>query len=304
MKILITGGAGYIGSVLTGKWLDKGHQVTVLDNMMYGQSHSLLTYCAHPRFDFVRGDVRDERVLRELIPRHDALIPLAAISGAPACARDPRVAKDINQDAIVALNEIRSPSQPVIYPCTNSGYGTKTGEVYCTEETPLEPISVYGVTKVEAEKALLASPNTLCFRLATVFGVSPRLRMELLVNQFVWRAFTDGFLVLYEKHFKRNYLHIEDAAEVFVYSLENFDRMEGTTYNVGLNDANLSKEELALAIKKHVPRLYIHAAEVGEDPDKRNYIVSNDKIKAQGFEARHSLDEGIEQLLKAYRMKD
>lgn len=301
LRILITGGAGYIGSVLTGRLLAEGHTVTVLDNLMYGQ-RSLLGYCSTPAFEFVRGDVRDERGVADLVPRHDVLIPLAAISGAPACDRDPIAAKAINQDAIALINRLRSPSQPVIYPCTNSGYGTKSGEVFCTEETPLEPISHYGVTKVAAERLLLESENTLTVRLATVFGVSPRLRMELLVNQFVWRAATDGFLVLYEKHFKRNYLHILDAAECFAHCIAHFDRMKGQAYNVGLNEANLSKEELALEIKKQVPQLYIHAAEVGTDPDKRNYVVSNEKIKQQGFEARHTLAEGIGQLLMAYRM--
>jgi nucleoside-diphosphate-sugar epimerase len=300
-KVLITGGAGYIGSVLTPLLLGEGYAVTVLDNLMY-ERHTLFGVCSHPDFTFVRGDVRDDRVYRDLIPKHDILIPLAAISGAPACDRDPAAAKAINQDAVTRLNAMRSKSQPVLYPCTNSGYGTRTGEVFCTEETPLEPISVYGVTKVEAERNLLASENTLTLRLATVFGVAPRLRMELLVNQFVWRAFTDGFLVLYEKHFKRNYLHILDAAEGFLYSMRNFDRMKGQPYNLGLEEANLSKEELALKIKEHVPHLYIHAAEVGSDPDKRNYIVANKKINEAGFIARHGLDEGIEQLLKAFRM--
>lgn len=301
MQILITGGAGYIGSVLTPLLLSEGHRVTVVDILMYDR-RSLFGCCSHPNFSFVRGDVRDERLLRDVIPKHDVLIPLAAISGAPACDRDPAAATAINRDAILRLNEIRSPEQPVIYPCTNSGYGTKSGDVFCTEETPLEPISVYGVTKVEAERALLASPNTLTLRLATVFGVSPRMRMELLVNQFVWRAFTDGFLVLYEKHFKRNYLHVLDAAAVFLHAIRHFDNMKGNAYNVGLNDANLSKEELAQRIKSHVPHLYIHAAEVGTDPDRRNYIVSNEKVKQAGFVTSHGLDEGIEQLLKSYAM--
>jgi len=300
-KVLITGGAGYIGSVLTDLLLREGYAVTVLDSLMYDRC-SLFGVCSHPDFAFVRGDVRDDRVLRDLIPKHDLLVPLAAISGAPACDRDPIAARAINQDAVVRLNELRSPDQPVVYPCTNSGYGTRSGDVYCTEETPLEPISVYGVTKVEAERVLLSSPNTVTLRLATVFGVSPRMRMELLVNQFAWRAYTDGFLVLYEKHFKRNFLHILDAAEGFLFCLRNFDRLKGRPYNLGLNEANISKEELALKIREHLPGLYIHAAEVGTDPDKRNYIVSNERINAAGFVASHSLDEGIRQLFTAFAM--
>lgn len=302
MKVLITGGAGYLGSVISHRFLEAGHEVTVLDNLMYGQSRSLLHLCSRPGFDFVRGDARDEATLRPLIARHDVLVPLAAISGAPACDRDPRLAREVNFETVELLNRLRSPEQRVIFPCTNSGYGTKSGEVFCTEETPLEPISVYGVTKVQAERLLLESENTVTLRLATVFGVSPRPRLELLVNSFVWKAVTDGYLVLYEKHFKRNFLHIEDAADGFLFCLDHFERLKGRPYNLGLNEANLSKEELALKIREHVPHLYLHFAEVGSDPDKRNYIVSNERLKNAGFEARHTLDEGIQQLLKSYRM--
>lgn len=300
-RILVTGGAGYLGSVLVGHLLRRGYQVTVLDNLLYGQA-SLLQYCSHLNFAFVLGDVRDEGLMRELLKTHDAILPLAAIVGVKACDRDPHMARSVNLDAIALLNRLRSPHQPVIFPCSNSGYGTKSGEVHCTEETPLEPVSLYGETKVKAEQELLNSPNTISLRLATVFGPSPRMRLDLLVNDFVYRAVTDGFLVIYEKDFKRNYVHIEDVAECFCFCLEHFDEMKGEVYNVGLNEANLSKEELALKIKEHVPSLYIHYAEVGSDPDRRNYIVSNGKINHKGFVARRSLDEGIEQLLKAYRM--
>lgn len=300
-KILIAGGAGYLGSVLVGHLLRKNYSVTVLDNLLYGQP-SLLHCCDRPNFAFVRGDVRDEELMGELLKNHDAIVPLAAIVGMKACDRDPLMARSVNFDAIALLNRLRSPDQIVISPCTNSGYGTKSGEVYCTEDTPLEPISLYGETKVKAEWELLNSPNTISLRLATVFGPSPRMRLDLLVNDFVYRAVTDGFLVIYEKDFKRNYVHIEDVAECFCFCLEHFDQMKGEAYNVGLNDANLSKAELAEKIKEYVPSLYIHYAEVGFDPDKRNYIVSNDKIKQKGFEARHSLDEGIQQLMKAYQI--
>ena len=300
-KILITGGAGYIGSVLTGRLLSAGYSVTVLDSLMFKQ-RSLLGYCREPKFDFVFGDSRDERVLSKLVPKHDAIIPLAALVGAKICDQDPASAETVNHQAILSLLKLRSTNQQIISPCTNSGYGTKSGDMFCTEETPLEPISVYGVTKVKAERALLDSTNTISLRLATVFGVSPRMRVDLLVNDFVHKAMTDRYLVLYEKHFKRNYVHIDDVAACFIYCLEHFNDMKGQAYNVGLNDANLSKEELALKIKEYVPELYIHTAEVGTDPDKRNYIVSNDKIAAKGFRASNSLDKGIQDLMKAYRM--
>ncbi len=300
-RVLVTGGAGYLGSVLVGHLLQRGYQVTVLDNLLYGQA-SLLGYCRDPRFEFVRGDARDERVLGDLVPRHDALIPLAAIVGMKACDRDPLMARSVNLEAVVLLNRLRSASQPVIMPCTNSGYGTQSGDVYCTEETPLEPISLYGVTKVAAERALLDSQNAISLRLATVFGPSPRMRLDLLVNDFTYRAVTDGFLVIYEKDFKRNYVHIDDVAACFCYCLEHFDAMKNEAYNFGLNDANLSKAELAACIKEQVPSLLIHFAEVGSDPDKRNYIVANDKINRKGIRAEVSLETGIGQLLKAYRL--
>jgi len=300
-RVLVTGGAGYIGSILVGHLLRRGYRVTVVDDLRYRQA-GLIQYCREQGFDFVRGDVRDELLMRRLIADHDALIPLAAIVGMPACASDPLSATSVNRDAIVMLNRLRSRAQMVVYPCTNSGYGAKSGEVYCTEETPLQPISLYGTTKVDAEKALLDSPNTVTLRLATVFGVSARMRLDLLVNDFTFRAVTDRYLVLYEKDFKRNYLHIEDAAGAFCHVLDHFDEMRGEAYNVGLGAANLSKEELALEIKRFVPELLIQAAAIGSDPDKRNYVVSNEKIKKKGFEAQHSLEEGIQQLLKCFRM--
>lgn len=300
-KILITGGAGYIGSVLTGYLLHRGYQVTVLDNLLYGQA-SLLQYCGNSHFEFVRGDVRQERLMRELLQDKDVILPLAALVGRKACESDPLLAKAVNFDALVLLNRLRSHQQAIIYPCTNSGYGTKSGDLYCTEETPLEPISVYGETKVKAEQELLNGRNVISLRLATVFGPSGRMRLDLLVNEFVYRAVTDGFLVIYEKDFKRNYVHINDVAECFCFCLEHFDEVKENVYNIGLDDANLSKEELALKIKEYVPSLYIHCAEIGHDPDRRNYIVSCDKIRHKGFVAQRSLEEGIQQLLKAYQM--
>ncbi|MEJ2038021.1 MAG: NAD(P)-dependent oxidoreductase [Desulfosarcinaceae bacterium] len=301
MQVLVTGAAGYLGAVLCDHLLSRGYHVLALDNCMYGQL-SLLHFCNHPRFSFARGDVRDETTMRRMIKDADVIIPLAALVGAPACELDPVGARMINLDAIRQINAMRSKSQLVIFPTTNSGYGTQSGEVYCTEETALEPISIYGRTKVEAEKELLNSPNVITLRLATVFGTSPRMRIDLLVNHFVYCAYNDHYIVIFEKDFKRNYIHIRDVADCFVYCIEHADTMIGEAYNAGLDDANLSKEELALAIKRHLPNFYIHFAEVGSDPDKRNYIVSNNKLKNAGFEARRSIDEGIRELIFAYSM--
>jgi len=301
LRILVTGGAGYLGSVLCERLLDAGHHVTVLDSLLY-QQNSLFHLCANARFEFVHGDARDNSVVGGLAKDADVLIPLAAIVGAPACDRDPLLARSVNLEAIRLLNRVRSSGQLIVYPTTNSGYGTKTGDVFCTEETPLEPISLYGQTKTQAEQELLQSPNVVTLRLATVFGMSPRMRLDLLVNHFVYAAATDGYLVIFEKDFKRNYIHIRDVADCFLYCIENSNRMAGRAYNAGLDAANLSKQELALSIKKHVPKFYVHFAEVGSDPDKRNYIVSNQRLREAGFEAKRSLDEGIVELLKGYRM--
>jgi nucleoside-diphosphate-sugar epimerase len=281
--------------------LQAGYRITVLDNLMYGQS-SLLHLLANPKMNFVRGDARDEALMRRLLADADVIIPLAAIVGAPACDRDPWLARAVNLDAVVMLNRLRSPRQLVIYPTTNSGYGMKSGEMYCNEDTPLEPITMYGRTKVDAEAVLLQSPQTITLRLATVFGLSPRMRIDLLVNHFVYSAVTDGYLVIFEKDFRRNYVHIRDVADCFVHCVEHAERMVGRPYNVGLDAANLSKEELALKVKDYVHNFYIHFSETGSDPDKRNYIVSNQRLREAGFEARRSLDEGIQELVKGYRM--
>ncbi len=301
-KILVTGGSGYLGSVLVEHLLDKGYEVTVLDNLIYNQN-SLLQFCHDTNFKFVFGDVRDEALLKKIVPEADFIIPLAAIVGAPASEKHPQTTTSVNYDSIALLNKLRDKNkQKVIFPTTNSGYGTTTGEIYCTEESPLNPISLYGRTKVDAEKELLGSHNTITLRLATLFGFSPRMRTDLLVNDFVQKALKDKTLVLFEKDFKRNYLHVRDAARCFIHCIENFDKMKNNAYNVGLPDANLSKEELAILIKKFVPSLYIHYAEIGSDPDKRNYIVSNDKLLKTGFKFEYSLEEGIKELIKGYSM--
>jgi len=290
-----------LGSILCEHLLDRGYQVTVLDTLEYGQ-HSLFHLCAEPRFDFVFGDARNEQALAPLMQAADVIIPLAAVVGAGACDRDPSRAKSVNVDAIRLLTRLRSPNQLIVYPNTNSGYGTKSGASFCTEETPLDPISLYGTTKCQAELELLQLSNVITLRLATVFGASPRPRLDLLVNHFVYAAVTDGYLVLFEKDFKRNYIHIRDVADCFVHCIENAAKMTGRPYNAGLDDANLSKIELAEKVKQYVPRLYIQAAAIGSDPDKRNYIVSNARLREAGFVAKRSLDDGIRELLIAYRM--
>ena len=300
-RVLITGGAGYLGSVMSERLLQAGHCVTVLDNLLFGQT-PLFHLCANPQFEFVFGDVRDEALLKRQIQNADVIIPLAALVGAPLCDRDPLGAESINHGAIRTINRLRSKEQLVVYPTTNSGYGTKTGDLHCTEDTPLEPISIYGRTKCDAETELLNSPNTITLRLATVFGLSPRMRLDLLVNHFTHVAATDGYIVIFEKHFKRNFIHIRDVADAFLHCIEKSVKMVGRPYNAGLDAANISKEELALKIKEHVPNFYIHFAEIGEDPDKRNYIVSNQRLREAGFEAKRSLDSGIQELLKGYRM--
>jgi nucleoside-diphosphate-sugar epimerase len=301
LHVLVTGGAGYLGSVLCERLLNAEYRVTTVDDMMY-QQRSLFHLCADPHFDFVSGDARDKELMRRLVKEADVLIPLAAIVGAPACDRDPLLARSVNLEAVRLLNGLRSPQQMVIYPTTNSGYGTQSGDLFCTEDTPLEPISLYGQTKSQAEAELLETPNVITLRLATVFGTSPRMRLDLLVNHFVYAAVTDGYIVIFEKDFKRNYIHIRDVADCFVHCIENFKRMAGRPYNAGLDADNLSTEELALRIKEYVPNFYVHFGQVGSDPDKRNYIVSNQRLREAGFEARRSLDDGIRELLKGYRM--
>jgi len=300
-RVVVTGGAGYLGSILCEHLLDAGCRVTVIDKLLYGQN-SLFHLCSHRDFEFILGDARDEKVIQPEVKKADVLIPLAAVVGAPACDRDPWSAHSVNFEAIQILNRVRSPNQLVIFPTTNSGYGTKSSEIYCTEETPLEPISLYGQTKVRAETHLLEKPNAISLRLATVFGMSPRMRLDLLVNHFVYAAVTDGYIVLFEKDFKRNYVHIRDVADCFLHCITHSSRMIGRAYNVGLDSANLSKAELAEKVKEYVPNFYIHFSEFGSDPDKRNYIVSNERLREAGFEAKRSLDDGIKELLKGYRL--
>ena len=298
-KILVTGGAGYIGSILVPALLDNDFEVTVLDALMYDQS-PLLECCANPKFNFVKGDICDFSLMNKMLPKFDIIIPLAAIVGAPACKINPTVTNLVNYDAHLNIVENTTVAQRILFPTTNSGYGIGEEDAYCTEDTPLRPISEYGKTKVMIENALLDKGSAITFRLATVFGMSPRMRMDLLVNDFTYRAYNDRFIILFEEHFRRNYIHIRDVAKTFIFGINHYDKMKGEPFNVGLSSANLTKRQLCEQIKEHVPDLYIHSAPVGEDPDKRDYVVSNEKIEALGWRPDYTLDMGIQELLKGY----
>ena len=302
MKILITGGAGYLGSVITGKMLSEGHEVVVLDKLIFNQV-SLLSYTSNPKFKFIHGDVRNVTLLERLCNECDVIIPLAAIVGFPACASEPELAKEINFQQIVNIVKFTNgKNKKILYPNTNSGYGLGTGQLECTEESPLTPISVYGQTKCEAENFLKNCTDAIIFRLATVFGVSPRMRTDLLVNDFTYKAITDKYIVVFEKNFKRNFIHIQDVASVFLFMLENYNLHKGEIFNVGLSNANLSKQELLERIQTHVKNFAVSYNDYYEDPDKRDYIVSNDKIESIGWFPKWTIDMGIEELIMAYQM--
>lgn len=302
MKILITGGAGYLGSVITGKMLVSGHQVTVLDKLIFNQV-SLLSYTSNPNFKFIHGDVRNEGLLKKLCEDADVIIPLAAIVGFPACAAEPELAEEVNFNQIRNIIKFtEGKGKKVLYPNTNSGYGIGENQTECTEESPLSPISVYGKTKCDAENILKEKTDAIIFRLATVFGVSSRMRTDLLVNDFTYKAITDKYIVVFEKTFKRNFIHIEDVANAFLFMLENYDTYKGEIFNVGLSEANLSKQELLEKIQTHVKDFAVVYDDYYEDPDKRDYIVSNKKIEATGWKPEWGLDRGIKQLIMAYQM--
>ncbi len=301
MKILVTGGAGYIGSILVPMLLNAGHQVTVIDNFLYGQA-SLLDCCHKKSLTVIRGDARDKALIKSALPQADAILPLACLVGAPLCARKPTEARAINLDAVKMLSRLASRQQLIIIPITNSGYGIGTRDGYCTERSPLRPVSLYGKLKVELEKYLLESSNAISLRLATAFGISPRMRLDLLVNDFTYRAITDRCVVLFESHFKRNYIHVRDVARAFMHALDQQAQMRGEAYNVGLSNANLSKLELCLEIKKQLPDFQILESPVGRDPDQRDYLVSNAKLEGTGFKPRHSLRQGIAELIKGYQI--
>jgi nucleoside-diphosphate-sugar epimerase len=299
MRLLITGGAGYIGSVLTHTLLSKGYDVTVIDSFNFRQA-SLLDCCQYEGFRVVRGDCRDENVIRKELASADVIIPLAALVGAPLCDQDKIAARTTNYEAVKLICQLASPRQRIIIPTTNSGYGIGEKDKSCTEDSPLRPLSLYGITKMQAEQCVLDRGNSLSFRLATVFGMSPRMRMDLLVNDFVYRAVTDRAVIVFEGHFKRNYIHVRDVVRAFQHALDHFDTMQGKPYNCGLDDANLSKLELCAEIQKQLPKFVYVEAPIGEDPDKRDYIVSNARLYATGYRPEWPLQRGIAELIKGY----
>jgi nucleoside-diphosphate-sugar epimerase len=300
-NILVTGGSGYIGSVMVPELLEQGHQVTVLDNFMYRQN-SLAHVCNQASFNIVNGDIRLREIIKPLLDKADIIIPLAAYVGAPICSKDPIGATSVNRDAIKMMLKLLSQDQKILMPTTNSAYGSGDEDNFCTEESELKPISQYAIEKVEIEKELLTHGQAISFRLATVFGMSLKMRIDLLVNDFTYRAVNDRFVVLFESHFKRNYLHVRDVARAFIHGIDNFDAMKGEIYNVGLSDANISKKELCEKIQEYIPEFIFPEEELGKDPDQRNYIISNEKIENTGFNTKYSLDDGIKELIKGFEM--
>jgi len=299
MRVLITGGAGYLGSTLAEYLLDNNYEVTVFDNLLYKQL-SMLHLFKRLGFKFIKGDVRNTDQLQQLVKSHDVIIPLAAIVGMPACKENPQMAVDVNHFHIRRIVDVLRDDQKLIIPNTNSQYGSSPNII--TEDSPFKPLSLYAETKCDAESYVLKKGNGVVLRLATVFGVSPRMRQDLLVNDFVYKSVTDGYLVLFEAHFKRNYIHVQDIARTFEFMIVNYDQCRGQVYNVGLSSANLSKLELAETIKKHVPNLVIKQDDFKEDFDKRNYIVSNEKIESLGWKPLYDLNYGIKQLIEAYQL--
>ena len=300
-NILVTGAAGYLGSTMVPDLLNAGHRVTILDNFMYKQA-SLNSVCGNKNFTVVKGDIRVEGTIHELLKKADIVIPLAALVGAPLCSLDPIGATTTNHDAIKLMIKLLSKDQIVLMPTTNSAYGTGDFGHYCNEESVLRPISQYAIEKVAIEQELMKRENSISFRLATVFGMSPRMRIDLLVNDFVYRAVNDRFVVLFESSFKRNYVHVRDVSRAFQHAIINFDSMKNNIFNVGLSEANVSKKELCEIIQRHLPDFTFLEAPIGKDPDQRNYIVSNDKIEKTGYKTSISLDDGIEELIKGYAM--
>lgn len=298
-KVLITGGAGYLGSVLAELLLEYDYEVTVLDNLLYKQT-SLLHLCNDKNFTFIKGDVTNKEKLQRLVEQNDIIIPLAAIVGAPACDANKELATAINFTQIKDIVDILRHDQKLLMPNTNSQYGSS--DKIITEDSPFNPLSHYAVTKCDAEDYIMNNKNGICLRLATVFGASPRMRTDLLVNDFTYRALTDGVLVLFQSHFKRNYIHVKDIALTFLFCIENYDKLRGEVFNVGLSEANFDKLELASIINKHIPNLVIIENDFDSDFDNRNYIVSNEKLESYGWKPKYSIDDGVKELLKAYKM--
>jgi nucleoside-diphosphate-sugar epimerase len=298
-KVLITGGAGYLGSVLTEVLLNKGYQVTVLDNLIYKQT-SVTPFSYNKNFNFILGDVTDNSTLKPLVESHDVIIPLAAIVGMPACKAQPELTVKINYEQVKNITKWVTKDQMVMIPNTNSQYGSSTEII--TEDSPFKPLSLYAETKCDAEKAVLDSGNGIALRLATVFGTSYRMRTDLLVNDFVYKALTDGYLVLFESHFIRNYIHIRDIANTFVFMIENYEKCNNNAFNVGLTSANCTKLELAQTIQKYIPDLVIVENNFKQDFDQRNYMVSNAKLESQGWVPTFTLEDGIQELIKGYQL--
>jgi nucleoside-diphosphate-sugar epimerase len=299
MNVLVTGGAGYIGSTLCEYLLNAGHKVTVLDSFLYSQD-SLNLYYHNKNFEVVRLDVRDSEI-KKYVKKNDIIIPLAALVGASLCDYKKDETIQVNFESIKTIIDNLSKDQIILYPTTNSGYGIGKGDKYCTEDTPLNPISLYGKTKIRAEEYVEKHQNSARFRLATVFGCSPRMRLDLLVNDFVFKSVKDKYIVLFESNFKRNYIHVRDVCRVFMMAIDSFDKFQNETFNVGLSTANLSKLELCQKIKQHNNNFEISLNEFGKDVDKRDYIVSNQKIENKGFKAEFSLDHGIIELIKLFK---
>tara|TARA_Y100000593_G_C4272652_1_gene318237 strand:+ start:157 stop:1125 length:969 start_codon:yes stop_codon:yes gene_type:complete len=301
MKILVTGAAGYLGAILCPRLLNAGHKVIAYDNLMYNQL-SLLDSCVNKNFELIHSDVRNQDNLKKYINKSDVIIPLAAIVGFPACDGDKKLAKEVNYEQIKFISDNTSRDQKIIFPNTNSGYGVNTGELYCTEESSLNPVSYYGITKCDAENYLLDSGNAITLRLATVFGMSPRMRLDLLINEFVYKALTDRYLTVFESKNKRNYIHIRDVIETFIFMIDGYDNFVGESYNVGLSNANFDKEQVVNIIKQYISDFEVTYSEYYKDPDKRNYLVSNEKIESTGWTAKYSLEDGIEELIKGYKI--
>jgi len=300
-NILVTGGAGYLGSIMVSELLRSGYKVTVIDNFMYGQT-SLNHLCTNKKFNIINDDIRNKEVIKNLVSKVDAIIPLAALVGSPLCNKDPVGARTINYDAMIDMLKLISKNQVIIMPTTNSAYGKGDENNFCDENSILNPISTYAKTKVEVEKILMEHENSISFRLATVFGFSPRMRIDLLVNDFTYRAVKDKYLILFESQFKRNYIHVRDVTRAFLHAINNFEKMKSQIFNVGLSEANISKLELCKNIKKFLPDFVFFEEQYKKDEDQRNYIVSNKKIEATGYKPKYSLDDGIVELIKGYKM--
>ena len=296
-KVLITGGAGYLGSILAELLLGKGYSVTVMDNLLYKQT-SVLHLFKYEKFTFIKEDVRNTPRLKAQVAQHDVIIPLAAIVGMPACDNNPKLALEVNYEQIQHIVNVSSSQQKIIIPNTNSQYGSSPDII--TEESEFKPLSLYAQTKCDAEDYVRQQGRGIALRLATVFGPSPRMRQDLLVNDFVYKSLVDGYLVLFESHYKRNYIHVQDVAETFEFMIRNYDRAQGQAYNVGLSSANLSKLELANLIREFIPTLVIKQDEYKKDFDQRNYIVSNAKLEKLGWKPKYGIDYGIRQLIQAY----